>query len=137
MIFLCLGAMTDFGPLISNPKTALIGLGGQLGIFVALFGALLIGRYLAPFIPGLSPFDIKEAIAIGIIGSSDGPTSIFTATRLAPELLPTIAIAAYSYMALIPVIQPPIMRFLTTDKERVIVMPEPKKITQRQKIIFP
>jgi oxaloacetate decarboxylase beta subunit len=137
MIFLCLGAMTDFGPLIGNPKTALIGLGGQLGIFVALFGSLLIGRYLAPVIPGLSAFDIKDAIAIGIIGSSDGPTSIFTAQRLAPELLPTIAIAAYSYMALIPIIQPPIMRALTTDKERVIVMPNPKQVTQTQKIMFP
>ncbi|MDR1400060.1 MAG: sodium ion-translocating decarboxylase subunit beta [Treponema sp.] len=137
MIFLCLGAMTDFSPLIGNPKTALIGLGGQLGIFVALFGSLLIGTYLAPIIPGLSAFDIKDAIAIGIIGSSDGPTSIFTAQHLAPELLPTIAIAAYSYMALIPIIQPPIMRMLTNAKERVIVMPEPKKVSQRQKIIFP
>jgi oxaloacetate decarboxylase beta subunit len=137
MIFLCLGAMTDFGPLIGNPKTALIGLGGQLGIFIALFGSLLIGKYLAPFIPGLSAFDVKDAIAIGIIGSSDGPTSIFTAQRLAPELLPTIAIAAYSYMALIPIIQPPIMRALTNAKERVIVMPEPKQVTQKQKIIFP
>jgi oxaloacetate decarboxylase beta subunit len=137
MIFLCLGAMTDFGPLIGNPKTALIGLGGQLGIFIALFGSLGIGTYLAPLIPGLSAFDIKEAIAIGIIGSSDGPTSIFTAQHLAPELLPTIAIAAYSYMALIPIIQPPIMRVLTTAKERTIVMPEPKQVTQRQKIIFP
>jgi len=137
MIFLCLGAMTDFGPLIANPKTAFIGLGGQLGIFVALFGALLIGKYLAPVIPGLTAFSIKDAIAIGIIGSSDGPTSIFTANRMAPELLPTIAIAAYSYMALVPIIQPPIMRLLTTAKERVIVMPEPKKVTQKQKIIFP
>ena len=137
MIFLCLGALTDFGPLIANPKTAFIGLGGQLGIFIALFGTLLIGKYLAPLIPGLTAFHIKEAVAIGIIGSSDGPTSIFTANRMAPDLLPTIAIAAYSYMALVPIIQPPIMRALTTAKERVIVMPEPKKVTQRQKIIFP
>lgn len=137
MIFLCIGAMTDFGPLISSPRSALIGLGGQLGIFVAFGGALLISHGLVDIIPGFEPFTLKQAAAIGIIGSSDGPTSIFTARMLAPELLPTIAIAAYSYMALVPLIQPPIMRLLTTDKERVVVMPQPKRVTRRQKIVFP
>ncbi len=133
MIFLCIGAMTDFGPLISSPRSALIGLGGQLGIFVAFGGALLIGY----IIPGFESFSIQEAASIGIIGSSDGPTSIYTAESLAPDLLPTIAIAAYSYMALIPLIQPPIMRALTTQKERVVVMDVPKRVSQRKKIIFP
>jgi len=137
LIFLCIGAMTDFGPLISNPKTAIIGLGGQLGIFVAMGTSYFLGNFLAPFIPGFDGFSFKEAGAIGIIGSSDGPTSIYTATRLAPELLPSIAIAAFSYMALVPFIQPPIMKLLTTKKERVIVMPEPKQVTQKQKILFP
>ena len=95
-----------------------------------------LGNFLAPFIPGFEGFSLKEAGAIGIIGSSDGPTSIYTATRLAPELLPSIAIAAFSYMALVPFIQPPIMKLLTTEKERVIVMPQPKEVTQKQKIIF-
>ena len=137
MIFLCIGTMTDFGPLISSPRSALIGLGGQLGIFIAFGGSLLFGNLLSPIIPGFDGFTLNEAAAIGIIGSSDGPTSIFTATRLAPEILSSVAIAAFSYMALVPFIQPPIMRLLTTEKERVIVMPEPKKVTQRQKIIFP
>jgi len=137
MIFLCLGAMTDFGPLISSPKSALIGLGGQLGIFAAFGAALLLDDPLAAIIPGFDGFSLKEAAAASIIGSSDGPTSIFTAKALAEDLLPTIAIAAYSYMALIPIIQPPIMKLLTTKKERVIVMPTPKAVTQRQKIIFP
>jgi len=137
LVFLCIGTMTDFGPLISSPRSALIGLGGQLGIFIAFGGAMLLGNLLAPIIPGFDGFSLKEAASIGIIGSSDGPTSIYTASRLAPELLPSIAIAAFSYMALVPFIQPPIMRALTTEKERVIVMPEPKRVTQRQKIIFP
>lgn len=132
MIFLCIGAMTDFGPLIANPKSALIGLGGQLGIFAAAGGALLISR----FIPGLASFTLEEAAAIGMIGSSDGPTSIYTASILAPNLLPVITIAAYSYMALVPLIQPPIMRALTTKKERVIEMPSPKRVSVRKKIIF-
>ncbi|MDD4773375.1 MAG: sodium ion-translocating decarboxylase subunit beta [Eubacteriales bacterium] len=132
MIFLCIGAMTDFGPLIANPKSALIGLGGQLGIFAAFGGALFISRV----IPGLTPFTLKEAAAIGVIGSSDGPTSIYTASVLAPNLLPVITIAAYSYMALVPLIQPPIMRALTTKKERVIEMPMQKRVTPRMKIIF-
>lgn len=132
MIFLCIGAMTDFGPLIASPKSALIGIGGQLGIFVAMAGAYLIGR----IIPGIEPFSFKEAAAIGMIGSSDGPTSIYTAGILAPDLLPVITIAAYSYMALVPLIQPPIMKALTTDKERVVRMDPPKKVTRRQKIFF-
>ena len=136
LIFLCLGAMTDFSPLIASPKTALIGIGGQVGIFTALGSALLIGNYIGPYVPDLN-FDIKEAIAISIIGSSDGPTTIYTTNRLAPELLATIAIAAYSYMALVPIIQPPIMRLLTTPKERVIVMPMPREVSKKQKIIFP
>jgi oxaloacetate decarboxylase beta subunit len=137
LIFLCIGAMTDFGPLIASPKTALIGLGGQLGIFIAFGGAILLGSWLIPFIPGFDGFGLNEAASIAIIGSSDGPTSIFTASRLAPDLLPTIAIAAFSYMALVPFIQPPIMRMLTTEKERVVVMPRAKNVTKKQKIIFP
>lgn len=137
MIFLCIGAMTDFGPLIASPKSALIGIGGQLGIFMAFGGALLVGNGLANVIPGFNGFTIQEAAAIGMIGSSDGPTSIYVAERLAKDLLPTIAIAAYSYMALVPLIQPPIMRALTTEKERVIEMPPTKKISRRAKIIFP
>jgi oxaloacetate decarboxylase beta subunit len=137
MIFLCLGCMTDFGPLISSPKSAFIGLGGQLGIFMAFGASLIVGNLLASFIPGFEGFTFREAAAIGIVGSSDGPTSILTATRLASDLLPSITIAAYSYMALVPIIQPPIMRAFTTEKERRIVMPEPKKVTKRQKILFP
>ena len=137
MIFLCLGTMTDFGPLIAAPRNALIGLGGQLGIFVAFGGSLLLGGVLSPLIPGFDGIDLKEAASIAIIGSSDGPTSILTASTLAPELLPVITIAAYSYMALIPIIQPPIMRMLTTDKERKIVMEEPKRISKRKRMLFP
>lgn len=132
MIFLCIGAMTDFGPLIASPISALIGLGGQLGIFAAMGGALLLGH----IIPGLEPFTLQEAASIGIIGSSDGPTSIYTAGVLAPHLLPVITIAAYSYMALVPLIQPPIVRALTTKKERVVEMPIQRKVTRRQKIVF-
>ncbi len=131
MIFLCIGAMTDFGPLISSPKSALIGLGGQLGIFAAMGGAFLLGH----FFPQLG-FDLKNSAAIGMIGSSDGPTSIYTASILAPDLLPVITIAAYSYMALVPLIQPPIMRALTTNKERIVEMEQPKRITRRHKILF-
>lgn len=137
LIFLCIGSMTDFGPLIANPKLWIIGIGGQLGIFIALLVSYWLSHWLAPYIPNLVPFTMKEAAAIGIIGSSDGPTSIYTATRLAPDLLPSIAIAAFSYMALVPFIQPPIMRAMTTHKERIIVMPEPKQVSQRQKIFFP
>jgi len=137
LIFLCIGTMTDFGPLIASPRSALIGLGGQLGIFIAMAVSYFVGNALAPLFAGFNGFTLTEAAAIGIIGSSDGPTSIFTATRLAPDLLPAIAIAAFSYMALVPFIQPPIMKLLTTPKERVIVMPEPKRVTQKQKILFP
>ncbi|WP_374041685.1 sodium ion-translocating decarboxylase subunit beta [Tissierella carlieri] len=137
MIFICIGAMTDFSPLMSSPKTALIGLGGQLGIFAAMFGALGLGYVVSYFIPGFENFTMKEAAAIGVIGSSDGPTSIYITKQLASHLLPTITIAAYSYMALVPLIQPPIMRALTTKKERMIVMPIPKKVSRRKKIIFP
>ncbi|MCL2406335.1 MAG: sodium ion-translocating decarboxylase subunit beta [Defluviitaleaceae bacterium] len=129
LIFLCIGAMTDFGPLLSNPKTAFIGIGGQLGIFAA-FGLALI-------MPESLGFGFGEAASIGIIGSSDGPTAIFTASTLSPDLLAAISIAAYSYMALTPFIQPPIMKLLTTHKERVIVMPQPKRVPKTVKIIFP
>jgi len=137
MIFLCIGSMTDFGPLIGNPKSAFIGLGGQLGLFSALFAAVWLGNLLAPIVPNFNGFTYAEAASIGIIGSADGPTSIFTAKTLAPDLLPVIAIAAFSYMALVPMIQPPIMRLLTNDRERVIVMPPPKNVTKKQKIVFP
>lgn len=136
MIFLCIGAMTDFGPLISSPKSALIGLGGQLGIFAAFGGAIGISHLLSGVL-GETLFTIKEAAAIGIIGSSDGPTSIYAAEQLAPDLLPMIAIAAYSYMSLVPLIQPPIMRLLTTKRERVVVMPQTPRISKRKKILFP
>ena len=132
MIFLCIGTMTDFGPLIASPKSAFIGIGGQLGILVATVGAF----YLSRIIPGLDPFTIKEAASVGIIGSSDGPTSIYTASVLAPHLLPVITIAAYSYMALVPLIQPPIMRALTTKKERVVEMPPTRDVSKRKKIFF-
>jgi len=137
LVFMCIGAMTDFGPLIARPINAFIGIGGQLGIFVAFGLSVLLSNFFAPYIPGFEPFTLKEAASIAIIGSSDGPTSIFTSTRLAPELLPSVAIAAFSYMALVPFIQPPIMRALTTPKERVIVMKEPRQVSRRAKIIFP
>jgi len=137
LVFMCIGAMTDFAPLIARPINAFIGLGGQLGIFVAFGLSIFLGNFFAPYIPGFEPFTMKEAASIAIIGSSDGPTSIFTATRLAPEILPSVAIAAFSYMALVPFIQPPIMRALTNDKERVIVMSEPRAVSRREKILFP
>ena len=137
LIFLCIGSMTDFGPLIGNPKSLFIGLGGQLGLFTALFASVWVGGLVAPMFADFDGFTLAQAASIAIIGSSDGPTAIFTATNLAPEILPAIAIAAYSYMALVPVIQPPIARLLTNDKERVIVMPNPKRVTKRQKLFFP
>ncbi len=137
MIFICIGAMTDFSPLISSPKTALIGLGGQIGIFSAMFGALGLGYIISRIVPGFENFTLQEAAAIGVIGSSDGPTSIYITKELASHLLPAITIAAYSYMALVPIIQPPIMRALTTNKERMVVMPIPKKVSKRKKIFFP
>ncbi len=125
LIFLGIGAMTDFGPLLANPKTFLLGASAQFGVFTALFAAVLLG------------FNLKEAAAIGIIGGADGPTAIFLALKLAPHLLGPIAVAAYSYMALVPMIQPPIMRALTTEKERLVVMETPKPVSRKIKIIFP
>ncbi|MBA5728361.1 sodium ion-translocating decarboxylase subunit beta [Aerococcaceae bacterium INB8] len=125
LIFLCLGASTDFGPLIANPKTLLLGGAAQFGIFAAFFGALALG---------MTP---SESAAIGIIGGADGPTAIYISSQLAEHILPTIAIAAYSYMALVPIIQPPIMRALTTEKERTTVMKQARPVSQKEKIIFP
>ena len=138
MIFLCIGSMTDFGPLIASPKSFLIGLGAQFGIFVAMAVSFFGGNYVLHLInPDYVSLTLKECAAIGIIGGADGPTAVYTSTMLAPRLLPAISIAAFSYMALVPFIQPPFMRLLTTKKERVIVMPEPKAVTQNQKIMFP
>ena len=125
LIFVGVGAMTDFGPLIANPKSFLLGAAAQLGIFATFLGAYALG------------FAPNECGSIGIIGGADGPTSIFITARLAPELLGPIAIAAYSYMALVPVIQPPIMRALTTDKERKIKMSQLRQVTKTEKILFP
>ena len=124
-IFMGVGAMTDFGPLIANPKTALLGGAAQFGIFSTLLFALLLG------------FTRPQAASIGIIGGADGPTSIFVTSRLAPELLGAIAVAAYSYMALVPIIQPPIMKMFTTKKERLIEMVQMREVSQREKIVFP
>lgn len=124
LIFLGVGALTDFGPLIANPITLMLGAAAQLGIFVTLLGALFLG------------FTPMEASAIGIIGGADGPTAIYLTNRLAPELLGSIAIAAYSYMALVPIIQPPIMKLLTTQKERVIVMEQLRVVSKKEKILF-
>jgi len=132
LIFMGIGALTDFGPLIANPKLALLGGAAQLGIFGTLVGALMVGD-----IPGLGlDFTLREAAAIAIIGGADGPTSIYVAGALADHLLGAIAVAAYSYMALVPIIQPPIIRALTTPKERVIVMSQVRHVTQREKILF-
>ncbi len=131
LIFLGVGAMTDFGPLIANPRSVLLGAAAQIGIFATFLGAILLGQ-----IPQIA-FTIKQAAAIGIIGGADGPTAIFVAKTLAPELLGAIAIAAYSYMALVPIIQPPIMRALTTKKERMIVMEQLRPVSKVEKIIFP
>lgn len=131
LIFLGIGAMTDFGPLIANPKTLLLGGAAQLGIFGTVGLVLLINHL------GWADFTLAEAASIGIIGGADGPTSIFLTQKLAPELLAAVAVAAYSYMALVPVIQPPIMRALTTAKERKIKMHQLREVSQREKIIFP
>ena len=133
LIFLGIGAMTDFGPLIANPKSFLLGAATQLGIFVTFIGAMFIGDL---GIEGLS-FTAKEAGAIGIIGGADGPTAIFVTTKLADHLLGPIAVAAYSYMALVPIIQPPIMRALTTKKERMVVMEQLRPVSKLEKILFP
>lgn len=132
LIFLGVGAMTDFGPLLANPKSILLGAAAQLGIFAALLGALVLNI----FFPQLG-FDLKSAASIGIIGGADGPTAIFLTSRLKPDLLGPIAIAAYSYMALIPIIQPPIMRWLTTKEERQIVMEQLRPVSKTEKILFP
>ena len=132
MIFMGVGAMTDFGPLLANPKTALLGGAAQLGIFGTVVGAAFLTEYV-DFIN----FSLKDACAIGIIGGADGPTSIFVASRLAPDLLGAIAVAAYSYMALVPIIQPPIMRALTTKEERVIRMEQLREVPKLEKILFP
>ena len=132
MIFMGVGAMTDFGPLLANPKTALLGGAAQLGIFGTVVGAAFLTEYV-DFIN----FSLKDACAIGIIGGADGPTSIFVASRLAPDLLGAIAVAAYSYMALVPIIQPPIMRALTTKEERKIKMEQLREVSKLEKIIFP
>ncbi len=132
LIFLGIGVMTDFGPLIANPKSILLGAAAQAGVFVTFLGALI----LSACIPGIN-FGVEEAAAIGIIGGADGPTAIYVTKTLAPALLPAIAIAAYSYMALIPVIQPPIMKLMTTKKERQIVMEQLRPVSKTEKILFP
>ncbi|HDL64579.1 MAG TPA: sodium ion-translocating decarboxylase subunit beta [Proteobacteria bacterium] len=125
IIFMGVGAMTDFGPLIANPKSLLLGAAAQFGIFATFFGAIMLG------------FTGREAGSIGIIGGADGPTAIYLASRLAPKLLGPIAVAAYSYMALVPIIQPPIMRLLTTEKERKIRMAQLRPVSRTEKILFP
>ena len=131
LIFMGVGAMTDFGPLLANPKTLLLGAAAQFGIFATVIGALVLDHY------GLVTFTLKQAAATGIIGGADGPTAIYVSSILAPELLGPIAVAAYSYMALVPLIQPPIMRALTTDAERVIEMKQLRVVSQSEKIVFP
>lgn len=125
IIFMGVGALTDFGPLIANPKSMILGAAAQFGIFAAFLGAILLG------------FDLNVAASIGIIGGADGPTAIYTTTQLAPKYLSTIAVAAYSYMALVPIIQPPIMRLLTTKEERAIKMEQLRVVSKKEKIIFP
>ncbi|MBR4888537.1 MAG: sodium ion-translocating decarboxylase subunit beta [Clostridia bacterium] len=131
LIFIGVGAMTDFGPLIANPKSLLLGAAAQLGIFVTFIGARLLDG------AGLIPFTVEEAASIGIIGGADGPTAIFVTSQLAPQLLGPIAVAAYSYMALVPVIQPPIMKALTTKEERLITMKQLRTVSHTEKVIFP
>ena len=125
LIFLGVGAMTDFGPLLANPKTLLLGAAAQGGVFVALLGAMLLG------------FTVQEAAAIGIIGGADGPTSIYLAAKMAPQLLGAIAVAAYSYMSLVPLIQPPIMKLFTTEADRKIVMQQLRPVSHFEKVAFP
>ena len=131
LIFLGLGALTDFGALIANPKTLILGAAAQFGIFLTLLGALALN-----YLPGFD-FSLQDAAAIGIIGGADGPTAIFLASRLSPDLLGAIAVAAYSYMALVPIIQPPIMKALTTKAERQVQMEQLRPVTQLEKIMFP
>ena len=131
IIFMGVGAMTDFGPLLANPKTLLLGAAAQFGIFATLLGAIALTSL------GVFDFSLKQAAAIGIIGGADGPTSIYVASKLAPELLGAIAVASYSYMALVPLIQPPIMRLFTTEKERQIQMVQLREVSKTEKIVFP
>lgn len=131
LIFMGVGAMTDFGPVLANPKTFLLGAAAQFGIFATLLGAVAMSSL------GWMDFSMSQAAAIGIIGGADGPTAIFVAGKLAPELLGAIAIAAYSYMALVPIIQPPIMRALTSEKERAIEMVQLREVSPLERIIFP
>ncbi len=130
-IFMGVGAMTDFGPLIANPKTLLLGAAAQFGIFATLMGAIGLS------VTGILDFSLQDAASIGIIGGADGPTAIFVTSKLSPDLLGPVAVAAYSYMALVPIIQPPIMRLLTTQAEREIKMEQQRHVTQTEKIIFP
>ena len=131
LIFLGIGCMTDFGPLIANPKSLLLGAAAQAGIFITFLGACALTAC------GLVDFTLAQAASIGIIGGADGPTAIFLTSKLAPELLGSIAVAAYSYMALVPFIQPPIMKLLTTKKERSVKMGQLRTVSKREKIIFP
>ena len=131
LIFMGVGAMTDFGPLLANPKTLILGAAAQFGIFATVMGALLLDYY------GLIEFSLKQAAATGIIGGADGPTAIYVSSILAPELLGPIAVAAYSYMALVPLIQPPIMKALTSENERTISMVQLRTVSQKEKIVFP
>nr|WP_290700120.1 sodium ion-translocating decarboxylase subunit beta [Halomonas sp. UBA3074] len=131
IIFMGVGAMTDFGPLLANPRTLFLGAAAQFGIFATLFGAVALTSM------GIMDFSLNQAAAIGIIGGADGPTSIYVSSVLAPELLGAIAVAAYAYMALVPLIQPPIMRLLTTDKERQIKMTQLRPVSKLEKVVFP
>lgn len=131
IIFMGVGAMTDFGPLLANPRTLFLGAAAQFGIFATLFGAVALTSM------GVMDFSLNQAAAIGIIGGADGPTSIYVSSVLAPELLGAIAVAAYAYMALVPLIQPPIMRLLTTDKERQIKMTQLRPVSKLEKVVFP
>ncbi|THA10400.1 sodium ion-translocating decarboxylase subunit beta [Rodentibacter pneumotropicus] len=131
VIFMGVGAMTDFGPLLANPRTLLLGAAAQFGIFTTVLGALALNWL------GIIPFTLPQAAAIGIIGGADGPTAIYLTSKLAPELLGAIAVAAYSYMALVPLIQPPIMKALTTEEERKIRMVQLRPVSQREKVLFP
>ena len=131
IIFMGVCSMTDFGPLLANPKTLLLGAAAQVGIFSTVLGAVALGHF------GILDFSIREAASIGIIGGADGPTAIFVTSKLAPDLLGAIAVAAYSYMALVPIIQPPIMRALTTPAEREIKMEQLRPVTKAERIVFP
>jgi oxaloacetate decarboxylase beta subunit len=131
LIFMGVGAMTDFGPLLANPKTLLLGAAAQVGIFTTVLGAVAMSHF------GILDFSIGDAASIGIIGGADGPTAIFVTSKLAPELLGPIAVAAYSYMALVPIIQPPIMKALTTEAERKITMVQLRPVSRSERIVFP